>query len=48
MARFGITLTILGDYRDLFSKLDGINYDLSTWFCRSEQLSEFLFPTNPS
>ncbi len=42
MARFGITLAILGDYRDLFTKFNLMSSDLAHWFADPNSFQNFF------
>ena len=42
MARFGITLAILGDYRDLFTQFNLMSSDLAHWFADPNSFQNFF------
>lgn len=42
MARFGITLAILGDYRDLFTEFNLMSSDLAHWFADPNSFENFF------
>ena len=42
MARLGITLAILGDYRDLFTKFNLMSSDLAHWFADPNSFQNFF------
>ncbi len=42
MARFGVTLAILGDYRNLFTQFNLMSSDLARWFADSNSFQNFF------